>query len=79
MSKGALEFYSPDLKLWECRRWEVDEVARISKTCIILHEMLIHMINIGNIEHVDGEEIVTNFFEERLQTGEGADAAMNTI
>lgn len=43
----------------ENRRWDFDEVATLSATCVMLHNMLIKMLENGDIESVDGEDIVT--------------------
>lgn len=56
----------------ENRRWDVNEVARISETCVILHNMLVKMVEDGDIQMEDGEDIITELLEDHLENTHGA-------
>lgn len=52
---GVLQFRFEIIRR-EDRRREVDEVEKVDEMCVILHDMLIKMVDNGDIKHGDGEE-----------------------
>lgn len=50
----------------ENRRWDIEEIVRISQTCVILHDMLITMVDSDEIITGDGCDIITEFYESQL-------------
>lgn len=66
----------------ENRRWNKDEVVRISEVCAIIHNMIIRMVELGDLgDDEDDDNVLLELFEEESELNNlGSDAqALGTI
>lgn len=59
------------------RRWEVDEVVRMAKNCIILLNALIRMVENGDVEGKNGQKSLLSYWRKKLHLGNGLDKLKN--